>query len=65
MSSSEVRRSRRIKDYAQFRGVSTRTVYNWAERHGLKISHIGSIPVVFDDDDVAFIAKFREPAGAE
>ncbi len=64
MSNPETHHYRRIKEYAADRKVSVRTVYNWRDRHGLRISHVVGIPVIFDDDDAAFMAQFREPAAA-
>jgi hypothetical protein len=42
--------------------VSVRTIYNWAKREGLKITHVTGIPMIFADDLAAFLAKFREVA---
>ena len=40
-------------------GVSLRSVYNYIDKHGLKVVHIGSKPMVLRDDLAAFLAGAR------
>ncbi len=56
------RKAYRLKEAAQIAGnVSMRTIYNWRDRQGLRITNVAGIPMIFEDDLEAFLAKFRTP----
>ena len=42
-------------------GVSRRTVYNWINRHGLKVTKVGSRPMILAEDLEAFRVRNRQP----
>ena len=52
-----------LKEVAQRVGpVSIRTVYNWIDREGLRVTKIAGRPMVMHEDLEAFLRKFRAEA---
>jgi hypothetical protein len=49
-----------LKETAELVGpVSIRTIYNWIDREGLKVTKVAGRPMILDDDLKAFVAKYR------
>ena len=52
-----------LKETAERVGpVSIRTIYNWSDREGLRVTKVAGRPMVLREDLQAFLAKFRGEA---